>query len=79
MPAFATASAVADPATTKATPSVDREADLSSDDEGLETENEEVTAQKKSKRGIALLRGMNRILLIMLADQSLCLFRALSC
>ena len=49
--------AVADPATTKATPSVDREADLSSDDEGLETEDEEVTAQKKSKRGIALLRG----------------------
>ena len=49
--------AVADPATPKATPSVDREADASSDDEGLETEDEEVTAPKKSKRGIALLRG----------------------
>jgi len=49
--------AVADPATPKATPSVDREADASSDDEGLETEDEEVTAQKTSKRGIALLQA----------------------
>ena len=41
--------AVADPATPKATPPVDREADASSDDEGLETEDEEVTSPKKSK------------------------------
>ena len=49
--------AVADPSMPKAVPSVDREADASSDDEGLETEDEDVTASKKSKKGIALLRG----------------------